>query len=104
MWKNIVEPDRSQMSIWRMRTACWIPRAKNAHSGYVIVNSSPLQQWLHERASLLSYMCIACSLINHVLQVRCKAVQFAARVCEFRLKYSVFLHCMYMLPLVHHIT
>ena len=27
MWKNIVEPDRPQMTIWRMRTACWIPKA-----------------------------------------------------------------------------
>ena len=27
MWKNIVEPDRPQMTIWRMRFACWIPKA-----------------------------------------------------------------------------
>ena len=24
MWKNIVWPDRPQISIWRMRIACWI--------------------------------------------------------------------------------
>jgi len=24
MWKNIVQPDRPQMTIWRMRIACWI--------------------------------------------------------------------------------
>jgi hypothetical protein len=24
MWKNIVELDRPQMTIWRMRIACWI--------------------------------------------------------------------------------
>jgi len=24
MWKNIVEPGRSQLTIWRMRTSCWI--------------------------------------------------------------------------------
>ena len=24
MWKNIVEPDRQQMTIWRMHIACWI--------------------------------------------------------------------------------
>jgi len=24
MWKNMVEPDRLQMTIWRMRIACWI--------------------------------------------------------------------------------
>jgi hypothetical protein len=26
-WKNIVEPVRSQMAKWRMRTACWIHKA-----------------------------------------------------------------------------
>jgi hypothetical protein len=29
IWKNIVEPDRPQMAIWRMRIACCIPKAKN---------------------------------------------------------------------------
>jgi hypothetical protein len=27
MWKNTVVPDRPQMTIWRMRIACWIPKA-----------------------------------------------------------------------------
>ena len=27
MWKNIVEQDRAKMTIWRMRIACWIPKA-----------------------------------------------------------------------------
>jgi len=31
VWKNIEEPDRPQMTIWRMRIACWIPKATNAH-------------------------------------------------------------------------
>ena len=26
-----VEPDRSQMRIWRMRIACWVPKATNTH-------------------------------------------------------------------------
>ena len=73
LWDN-VEKYRSQMSIWRMRIACWIPTVKNAHSGYLIVNSSLLQQWLQERTSLLSYMYIARFLKKHVLQVRCKEV------------------------------
>ena len=29
MWKNTVERGRSQMAIWRMRIACWIPKATN---------------------------------------------------------------------------
>jgi len=32
MWKNTVQPDRPQMAIWRMRTACWIPKATDTHS------------------------------------------------------------------------
>jgi len=35
MWQNIVERDRSQMTIWRMCIACWIPKAKNAHTQVV---------------------------------------------------------------------
>ena len=31
MWKNIVERGRPQMTIWRMRIACWIPKATNTH-------------------------------------------------------------------------
>jgi len=29
VWTNIVEPDRPQMTIRRMRVACWIPKATN---------------------------------------------------------------------------
>jgi hypothetical protein len=32
MWENIVERDRPQMAIWRMRIACWIPKATNTHT------------------------------------------------------------------------
>jgi hypothetical protein len=27
MWKNIIEPGMPQMAVWRMRIACWIPKA-----------------------------------------------------------------------------
>jgi hypothetical protein len=60
MWKNIVERGRAQMTIWRTRIACWIPKAKTAHTGCVILNAFPLQQWLHEGASMLRYRYIAC--------------------------------------------
>jgi len=32
MWKIIVEPDRPQMTIWRMRIACWITKATDTHT------------------------------------------------------------------------
>jgi hypothetical protein len=41
------------MTIWRMRIACWIPQTTDTHSEYVILIAFPLQQWLHERASML---------------------------------------------------
>ena len=60
MWKNTVEQDRPQITIWRMRIACWVSKATDTQ--YVILMSS-LQQRLHESASLLRYTYIAC-LVN----------------------------------------
>jgi hypothetical protein len=54
------------MAIRRMRIACWIPKATNTHSEYVIL-SFPLRQWLFERASVLRYTYIACLVKYHVL-------------------------------------
>jgi len=42
------------MTIWRMSIACCITKATDKHSEYVIINASPLQQWLQERASYVS--------------------------------------------------
>jgi hypothetical protein len=61
MWKNIVEADRSQTIIWSMCTACWIPRATNTHSEYVILIAFPLQQW-YEACAL---HCIALHCMLH---------------------------------------
>ena len=56
MWENIVQPERPQMTTRRMRIACRIPKATDTHSEYVIpFFPFPLQQWLHDRASLLRY-------------------------------------------------
>jgi hypothetical protein len=41
--------------IWRMRTACWIPKAADRHSEYIILVAFPGQQWLHERVAMLRY-------------------------------------------------
>jgi len=65
MWENIVEPDRPQTKIWRMRNALCIPRATDTHSEYVIFIFQ-LQQWLHKRPSMLRYAYIACLVIDLV--------------------------------------
>jgi len=39
-----------------MCIACWIPKATDTHSEYVILIAFQLQQWLNEMASMLRYM------------------------------------------------
>jgi len=70
MWKNIVDPDRPQITICRMRIACWIPKATNTHSAYVILIAFLWQEWLHECASLLCFTSIAhLVLVNKTVRV-----------------------------------
>ena len=49
--------------IRRMRFACWITKATDTHSEYVILIAFPRQQRLCERAWLLRYTYIACLLV-----------------------------------------
>jgi hypothetical protein len=63
MWKNAVEPDRPQTT-WRMRIACWITKATNTHTEYVILIAFPLQQRFYERTSMLRYTCTTCLVIT----------------------------------------
>jgi hypothetical protein len=56
MSKNTVEPGWPQMTRWRTRIACWIIKATDTHSNYATLNDFPLQQLLHERASMLRYL------------------------------------------------
>jgi hypothetical protein len=58
MWKNCVEPARPQMTIWRMRIGCWLPKAIDAYREYSVI-AFPLQKTLRENASLLRYI-ISC--------------------------------------------
>jgi hypothetical protein len=70
MWKNIVQLDRPQMTIWRMRIACWITKVTHTHtrvpSENVIFIAFPPQQRLHEHTAMLRNMHIAC-LLNVLL-------------------------------------
>jgi hypothetical protein len=47
-------------AIRRMCFACRIKKATNTNSAYVVLTALPLQQWLHERASMLRHTYIAC--------------------------------------------
>jgi hypothetical protein len=46
MWKNGIEPGRPQMTVLHMHIACWVTKATDTHSEYVILTAFPLQQWL----------------------------------------------------------
>ena len=60
MRKNMVERYRPRMTIWRMRIACWIPKATNTHLEYVTLIAFTLQHLSHESVSVLRYTYIAC--------------------------------------------
>jgi len=51
-------------TIRRMLFAWWITKVTGTHSEYVTLISFPLQQWLHERVSMLRYTYIACLIKN----------------------------------------
>jgi hypothetical protein len=65
MWKNAGRSQDDNI-IRRMHIACWITKATNIHSEYVILIAFLLQHWLHERSSTLRYTYIAscCLCVN----------------------------------------
>ena len=60
MYKNMVQPERPQATIYY--GACWITKAANTHSEYVIIFYFPKQQCLCQRASKLRLYinCLSC--------------------------------------------
>jgi hypothetical protein len=42
-WKIIAEPDKPQVTIWRMGFTWWIPKAANTRQEHVILIALPLQ-------------------------------------------------------------
>jgi len=85
VWKNTVKPDRPEMTIMRIRIACWITNATNTHSEYEILTALPPLQWLHEHVSILRYTYMACPFFTlwHKLK------NFRKNVTEY--KTSVFI-------------
>jgi hypothetical protein len=53
MSENNAEQNKPQMTIWSTHIACWISKATNTHSEYVILYAFTLQYWLNESASVL---------------------------------------------------
>jgi len=65
-WDNVEKYGRAGHStddnIRPLRFACWITKATDTHSEYVILFAFPQQQWLYERASVvhLYFCCPSC--------------------------------------------
>jgi len=87
--KNIVEAGRPEMTIWGMRIT-WIAKAINKNSEYIILIVFPMQQWLHERTSILHYnvYLLSCFLLASIL-VALFIVAFYLFLCD---KHTTFLH------------
>jgi len=84
MWKNKIDPDRPLVIIRRKRIALWIPKATDTHSEYVILTAFSLQNWLHERVSLLRHTHIAGRVIlsDHLrVSLRSGLLPLLPRVC-----------------------
>ena len=83
MWKNIAQPDRPQMTIWRKQIAGCIPKATNTHSEYVILIAIRLQLWLHERTSIIRYKYIACLVKIELTICYCTPVCESLKLCNY---------------------
>jgi len=63
----MVQPDRLQMKTQccaeKMRFSCWKTKTRNTLRICNII-AFPLQQWLHERASMLRYTHTVCLVTN----------------------------------------
>jgi len=70
MWKNIVKTGMPQMTIWGMRIACWIPKARNKlrlcntycfSTTTVLARTHPsVTLYVHCLLCLIYYSCPAC--------------------------------------------
>ena len=84
MWKNTVEPDRPQMAIWRMRIACWIPKATNTLSICNTYCSSPATMVAPSRLNVTLYERCLVHCTNHCQKhTLVWAHLLTVRLCKF---------------------
>ena len=64
-WKNNVEQGKPQKTIWRMSVECWLPKATNTYTEYLILIVFLLLQWLKNAPlSYVTRMYIACLVLT----------------------------------------
>jgi hypothetical protein len=69
LWDNVEKYCRAEQATdgniaRRVRIACWITKATDTHSQYVVFIAFLPQQLLHERDLVLRYTSIACNATN----------------------------------------
>ena len=60
MWRNMVRTREASGDNVVHVFSCWLTKATNTHSQYVILIAIPLQQWLWEHALMVHYIYCAC--------------------------------------------
>ena len=68
MWKIFLQPDSTQMATWRMHISCWVTKATDTNSEYVILVAFLPQQMLHERALSLRYTNFVCLITYSLIE------------------------------------
>ena len=62
------------MAIWRMRIACWIPKATNTHSEYVILTAFPLPTVVTRKRLNVTFV-LNLPVLFKAVCIRCKTVR-----------------------------
>jgi hypothetical protein len=75
MWKNLVQPDMPQMAVL---IACWIPKATDTHSEYVIFIVFSGNSGYANAPHYYVYTCISSLLISQLLHLK-----FAVIISKF---------------------
>ena len=84
MWKNMVEPDRPQMTIWRMRFACSVPKATNTqyfHCNNGCTNASCCYVPRTLRVLLSTEFVLRCPLVGSHWETNKFGLQMKIMIC-----------------------
>jgi hypothetical protein len=65
-----------------MRSACWMNKATNTHWGYVILITFPRQQWLRERALVLTFVRSLPVSLEFILCYLCSVAKYPKNSVE----------------------
>jgi len=69
VWENTVETDRPQVTVWRLRIACWLSKATNTDSEHVLT-------WFSTTTM------VAITRLNVTLYAHCLSLLVLLCLCE----------------------